>query len=310
MKPKTRDAIISVFITGANGSIGKRTAKLLAQDPTIERIVLSVRSLEKGEALKADLEADTGRNLFEVFVLDVADTDGVKSKIQSIEPIDALIMNAGGLGGDAPFETNAKGVTNMVSSNLLGHFVLAEELIKDRRVNKVVMFSGSEAARGIPKMGVQRPTLPNSSIEDFIKIIDGTFFETQDAPQYYGYVKYMGSLWIGSLARRNPGLRIFSVSPGATTEMTAVKTAPWIVRLFLKAIGLRILIALGLLHDPAKGAERYVRSLKDTSFGLGKFYASKENRTTGDLVDQSTFFPNLNNETFQDNAYSALSQFV
>jgi len=35
---------------------------------------------------------------------------------------------------------------------------------------------GSEAARGVPKMRIPRPTFSSSSAEEFASVIDGSFF--------------------------------------------------------------------------------------------------------------------------------------
>jgi len=47
----------------------------------------------------------------------------------------------------------------------------------------------------------------------------------------------------------------------------------------------------------------------DESYKSGIFYASKKG-TAGTIVDQATLFGDLNNETFQDNAYEAIHRFI
>jgi len=89
--------------------------------------------------------------------MDVSNIDSVRSAVQELEtPIDALIMNAGGMGGKTPGAKTEDGVTNMFASNVLGHIVLLDELLKAKKLNNVALFAGTEAARGIPKMKMIR----------------------------------------------------------------------------------------------------------------------------------------------------------
>ncbi len=49
----------------------------------------------------------------------------------------------------------ADGATNMFAQNVLGHVVLLEALLAEDRLGEVAVFAGSEAARGLPKMGIE-----------------------------------------------------------------------------------------------------------------------------------------------------------
>ena len=46
--------------------------------------------------------------------------------------MDALIMNAGGMGGKKPEKLTKDRVTMITATNLLGHVVLTDELIKEK----------------------------------------------------------------------------------------------------------------------------------------------------------------------------------
>ena len=50
-------------------------------------------------------------------------------------------------------------------------------------------------------------------------------------------------------------------------------------------------------------------ALVDNNYKSGVFYASQSGMT-GEVSDQSSFLPELNNETYQDNAYEAIHRFV
>jgi hypothetical protein len=59
-----------------------------------------------------------------------------------------------------------------------------------------------------------------------------------------------------------------------------------------------------------KGAKRFVDGISDDSYKSGIFYASKAKRLTGQVIDQSAIFPDLNNSSYQDNANAAIHRFI
>ena len=125
-------------------------------------------------------------------------------------------MNAGGTGGPSPASLTQDGVTEVFAQNLLGHVVLLEELISAGSLTEVAVLVGSEAARGVPKMRIPRPTFSSSSADEFASVIDGWFFAGHkfNVMLAYGQVKYLGALWMASMARRHPELRFVTMSPG------------------------------------------------------------------------------------------------
>lgn len=167
------------MITGANRGIGKETARQVAALEGIEKIYLACRNLEKAKAAQASLEYSTGKKIFEIIVMDVSNTKSVREVLHSFSgQLDALVMNAGGLGGSKPFEKNQSGVTTIFAVNVLGHFIIVEELITRRQLKGVVLYSGSEAARGLPRFGLAPPQLSNASVDHFQSIANGEYFDT------------------------------------------------------------------------------------------------------------------------------------
>lgn len=52
----------------------------------------------KAKSAKQDLEMETGRSTFQILMMDVSDVHSVRSAIRLLpEPVDALVMNAGGM---------------------------------------------------------------------------------------------------------------------------------------------------------------------------------------------------------------------
>jgi NAD(P)-dependent dehydrogenase (short-subunit alcohol dehydrogenase family) len=76
----------TVLITGANAGIGKDVARQLALRPEIARIYLACRNRERAIAAKAELEAETGRRIFDIVLMDVADLGSVRAGLNTGRP--------------------------------------------------------------------------------------------------------------------------------------------------------------------------------------------------------------------------------
>ncbi|NQV13855.1 SDR family NAD(P)-dependent oxidoreductase [bacterium] len=304
--------IKSVLITGANGGLGKDTARQLALLDETERIYLGCRNEERAKAAKLSLEASTGKSIFEILLIDVSNLDSVRSAVNSLnEPIDALVMNAGGMGGKQFADKTVDGVIQICAINVLGHVVLAEELLKANKLTKVALYVGSEGARGVPAMFMKRPALKTSSVDEFASICDGSFFgEKIDGSAAYPHLKYVAALWMSSLARKYPEVRIVTMSPGSTSGTDAGKTLAPAMKFFFTVIGPKVLPLFGLMHKLELGAKRFVDGLNDESYKSGVFYGSEKSVLTGPLVDQATIFSDLNNVEYQDNANEAIHRFI
>lgn len=300
----------SVLITGANAGLGKESARQLALQSGIEKIYLGCRNEQKAHLAKQELVQTTGKDIFEILKIDVSSLESVRSAVKSLrEPVDALVMNAGGTGGKNFYEKTSDGVTRIFAVNLLGHVVLTNELLKANKLTKVALYAGSEAARGVKEMGMKRPDLKTSSVDEFASICDGTLFNsTKDATVPYGPIKYMAALWMSSIARDYPNVRFITMSPGATTGTEGFNTLSPIRQFLMKSM-MKVMLMLGKVHKLEVGAQRYVDGLLNDSYNSGGFYASQKG-LTGAIGEQGKLFPDLNNERFQDNAKYAIQRFI
>jgi len=127
------------IVTGANTGLGFECTKHLFRIGT-GRIIMTARSLEKGEAALAAIRRETGRQAVgEVWELDLTSLDSVEAfarRIDTLERLDALIANAGV--ATARFETiegmELSLVVNVVSTMLLAFRALPKLQESARRL--------------------------------------------------------------------------------------------------------------------------------------------------------------------------------
>jgi len=302
-----------IMITGANAGIGKDTARQIALLDTTKKVYLACRNEEKAKIAKRELEQKTGKKVFEIALMDVSSIDSVRKAVANLtEPIDALIMNAGGMGGKDPSKLTEDGVSQIFATNVLGHVVLVDELVKANKLNNVALYASSEGARGVKSMKMEQPSLKTSSVDEFSTIYNGSFFDAGvEEMQVYCYVKYAGTMWMNSMARKNPKIKFVTVSPGATSGTEVMNDLPLLKRFMFKHIMFPLVMPLmGMSHKLEKGAKRFVDGINNDTLKSGVFYGSKGGKLTGELVDQSQLFSDLNNESFQDNANEAIHRYI
>lgn len=303
-------SIESILITGANAGLGKEAARLLALRLETKRVLLGCRNVEKAEAAKRELEQSTGKNVFEVVIMDVSDVAGVRKWVDELsEPIDAVILNAGGIGGSGSDELTSDGVQGIFAVNVLGNAALLHALLEQRKLRAVAVYASSEVVRGIPFMGFDIVKLPENSVNDY-KVLATGEEKKFDRNQRYGDVKYFATMWMSALARAHPEIKIVSVSPGMTTGTNAFDDLPAILRAVFKTVASPLLKLFGRAHGVTTGAQRYIDVMIDDKYVSGRFYASSYPGTTGPLVDQADFHQDITNETYQGNALEAIRSFL
>lgn len=298
--------IESILITGANAGLGKETARQFALKSETRKVILFCRNRARAAAAKKDLEEKTGKKVFEIVIGDVTDADSVRKAVEEIkEPIDAVVLNAGGTIGKTAANPTPSGMNQLAATNILGNVVLVDELLKRDRLRTAVLAVSAEAVPGVKMLGVKRVSMSTSSVDEFAAVLDGSYFGKKfNALQAYAYVKYAEAMWTLSMARKYPKLKFIVVSPGNTKGTQAPDSLPPPMRFMLKYVMMPIVFPLmgEMVHELEVGAKRFVDGISDERYKSGVFYASKQGKLSGDMVDQSTFFTDLKNTSFQDNA--------
>lgn len=278
-------------------------------------LIVGCRNLERAEAAKADLEEKTGKKgIFEVLIIDVMDFTSVRNAVSNLsDPIDGIILNAGGPGGRDISGITKDGVTNIMAVNTMGHALLVEECIQSKKLSKgsSVIYVSSEGARGVPNLGFPQPKIESGSVDEFKEAIDGSKFvklKDQSYETTYSFAKLTGNLWSNCMSRKFPEYRFVSVSPGMTDSTQIANDFPPFKK-FIFTVLSPVVKILGMSHGPDLGAKRYLDTMFDfESYKTGKFYGSVKG-LIGPLGDQEQFFDALSSETFQDNAYEAIKSF-
>ena len=156
-------------------------------------------------------------------------------------------------------------------------------------------------------------SMKTSSVDEFAAVLDGSYFGNKfDVTQAYGYVKYAATMWTLSMARKYPDIKFVVMSPGNTGGTNAPDNLPPAMKFMLKYLMMPVVFPLigGMVHKLEVGAKRFVDGISDERYKSGVFYASKEGKLSGDVIDQSTFFTDLKNTSFQDNADKAIHRFI
>lgn len=304
----------SILITGANSGLGFEAARQFALKDGISRIVLACRNEERAQKALEQLEELTGKKIFEILIVDVGDLESCRKAAEVLtDPVDGIILNAGGGGGTDPTKLTRDGVMFIFAINVLGHVYLTDLLMKNGKLSGggSVMYVASFAARGAPEVGAAKPPIANGSIEEWTSVANGAMFaDNKRYTDIYGSVKLMGALWTMSMARKHGDIRFITVDPGMARGTSGTATLPWHQRWTMNT-AMWIMELLGRAHSVDVGAKRYVDVLlNEDDFRTGVWWGSKKG-LTGELADQMEHWPDIiGSESAQDNADTVIHSFL
>lgn len=118
-----------VIVTGSNVGLGFEAAKHFVRLDA-SKVILAVRSLEKGKTAAQEIHSSTGRDgVCEVWEIDMGNFDSVKefsTRASKLERLDVVVENA----GIAKLEyTEMEGMESSIAVNVVGTFLLALNLL-------------------------------------------------------------------------------------------------------------------------------------------------------------------------------------
>jgi NAD(P)-dependent dehydrogenase (short-subunit alcohol dehydrogenase family) len=206
----------TVIITGSNTGLGKEAARHIARLGA-ETLIFAVRSLEKGEAAKQDIERSTkcGKDVIQVWHLDMANYSsvlGFVDKAAKLQRVDVLIANAAiATMRFAMAEDNESTLTvNLISTFLLVLAMLPKmkETAKTSGVTPVVSITSSGAHKS--------PKLPERHGPEGRILATLNKNEKFDAFVRYPTSKLLQTLCVKHIGEHHPSLRVTinDVNPG------------------------------------------------------------------------------------------------
>ena len=313
----------TALVTGANSGLGFEAAGQLAE-LGYGRVILACRTLDKAENAKTALAQRTGRDPFETLQVDVSSISSSEEASKEIihrgVPIDALLLNAGMVSGDA-LNRSVDGLEIAFASSIIGHHVLTLRLLEAGFLSSGarVVIAGSESARDdLPAMfGFKlydfikgEPTAFGDNLRDamtsFAKAEGNTPF---DGLRHYSTTKVFTSWWSDALARRvGDRISVYTVSPGSNMGTNAARHATGIKKFLFTKVMPSIGTLTGMNQPVPIGAKRYIDVLTadDGAFENGKTYTSKEKKLTGPLCKMT--YPHLLDVERQELAFGVLCE--
>ena len=131
--PKTKFTGQTVIVTGSNAGMGLEAARHFVRLDA-KKVILAVRSLEKGEAAKESILKSTKKtsDVVEVWKLDLSSYQSSKDfakRVQALERLDILVENAGILTEEWKVtEDNESTITTNVVSPIFNAILLLPKL--------------------------------------------------------------------------------------------------------------------------------------------------------------------------------------
>jgi NAD(P)-dependent dehydrogenase (short-subunit alcohol dehydrogenase family) len=216
--PTTKFTGKNVIVTGSNVGLGLEAAlKFVALGAS--KVILAVRSLDKGEASKGVIEAKTGKkDVVEVWKLDMLSYDSIKDYVKQVEHLDHLdiaVLNAGVAAGEfsqSSYEWETTIQVNTLSTTLLA-FLLLPKLKASKTPSSTpvleIVSSGTARMATISTQHQDAPLEAYNNSENF------------SSPSSYGKSKYFVQCAVKELAKfveptegAEPSVIVTSVCPG------------------------------------------------------------------------------------------------
>lgn len=307
----------SVFITGANGGLGKETTRIVIQNG-YDRVVMACRTETKAIEAKNDiLESITpshNTTIETVGGFDMNTPDAIESAVEVLpadKPFDVIFLQSGGVifSDDYNYiDWNGKKVEKTIFQNVIGAYITLSNLKKRGLIaeNARVVFAGGEGARGIPGL-IESPKFETTEqLRQYI-FGDKAGLKAYNPMNAIGVSKLMSALLSMKLAELE-GERVSSIwfSPGLTYGTNGLATQPKLKRWFMEKVMFGLMAALGKAQSPFAGAKKYVDSLEGRIGVNGDVIGAPKGTALGKLVDQKPMNPAFTNLRLREEFWDIL----
>ena len=245
------------LVTGPTAGIGREIALALARQGA--DLVLACRDLARGRRTAGEVRALPQAGEVDVMQVDTSSQRSIRdfaTAFRAARPrLDVLVNNAGISQGER--KTSVDGVELTFATNVLGYFLLTNELLPVLRA--------SEPARIV--------TVASAFASDLD--LDDLQFERRpfDGMKVYAQTKACNRLWTWALARRLAGTRITAnaMTPGFVPGTELSRDMPAEIRAMFSTRGGR---------TAAEGADTavWLASSSDVDGVTGKFFADRVER--------------------------------
>jgi NAD(P)-dependent dehydrogenase (short-subunit alcohol dehydrogenase family) len=156
----------TVVVTGGNSGLGFETARALLQHDDGWHVVIAGRSQQRCEEAASRLSHETGTTPIEAMVLDLASLAAVRQFASdytdgSRPPLRALACNAG-VQHVGPTQRTEDGFESTFGVNHLGHFLLANLMLRQLRAPGRIIFVSSGTHDPGQRSGMPLPMLKHA----------------------------------------------------------------------------------------------------------------------------------------------------
>lgn len=260
----------TALITGASGGIGAETAAgLLRVLPTLERMYLCNRDVEKGERVAYELRKNYPSVEIVNVPLDLSKLESVRSCAKEVHSslnghhIDVTICNAGVMA--CPLSYTAESVEHQFGVNHVGHTLLVLSLLQ--RLKRIVFVSS--VAAGISRRKQSAPLIAEKLKDQFEE-------SSYERWTMYGDSKLAMSMFASALAAT--GKDAVSLHPGVVLTELQRHVLPdalfsWITRNGTIQALLKRFAGLFGVMSPEQGAQLSIALASETTnVDTGAFY--------------------------------------
>jgi NAD(P)-dependent dehydrogenase (short-subunit alcohol dehydrogenase family) len=258
------------IVTGSNSGIGKETALALAKMGA--KVVMVVRSQERGEKAQKEIIKQTGNNSVDLMICDISSMDSIRRFAKEFKNkykrLDVLVNNAGAMFNKR--EVTPEGFERTLAVNYLGPFLLTHELLdllKSSTPSRIITVSSGLAKNG-------KVDLDDLQSE---KNYRGTKAYSQVRAPVYANTKLMVMMFTYELARRLEGTGVTAnvLMPGFVATNLGKNSGSLSSSLMFKMVR-------PMQISPKKGAETtvYLASSSEVTNLSGKCFAKKKETTT------------------------------